>query len=83
MPEQLAVIRQVRYGVGDYGQPALSFTTYISDCVGAGQFFHQPQADEIILAAGVSDVHALEGMTCWVEVSGCMIRFLRMAKMGK
>lgn len=80
MTEQLAVIRGVKCGVGDYGNATLSFSTYISECVAALQVVGWDDAKKLIEDAGVEHVDLLVGKTCWVEVGNGMIIFKRLAK---
>lgn len=77
--EQLAIIRDVRYGIGDRGKACLTFTTYTEESSAALQVLYQPQADQVIEQADVSDVHSLERRACWVQVGDGLMRFLRMA----
>lgn len=74
--KQLAIIRQVECGVGDYGQAALWFSTFITESGAALQVFDWDQAREVIEAYGVRDVHQLEGKPCWVNASGSLIRWV-------
>ena len=74
--ERLAVIRGVRIGAHDYYGAGLTFSTYISEHVAAGQSLNWE--DSKALVATVEDVHQLEGKPCWVEVDGNLIKFLRL-----
>lgn len=84
----MAVIKNVHLGVGDRGFPCLWFDTYISESAAALQVFawggaldaQKPSAYSVLLESGVSDVAHLAGKTCWVEVDGGMIKFLKMAQ---
>lgn len=82
MPEQLAVIRNVRIGAGDRGNGALWFDTYISESEGAMQVLGKDEAWEVI--AQVEDVQRLEGMACWVETENPhgIIKFKRLWRAG-
>lgn len=72
-----AYIIEPRYGMGDYGRMALSFTTcYSPDGLGscALQFFQDPTEIEIILNAyGVTTAEELAGKECWVAADYGMI----------
>lgn len=76
MSERLAIIKDVRMGANDYGQPGLSFTAYITESSAASQFVNWEDAGKLL--ATVSDVRQLEGWPCWVEVDGNLIKFLRL-----
>jgi hypothetical protein len=75
MSERLAIIRDVRVGASDYGQPGISFTTYITESSAASQFLDWEEAGKVM--AKISDVKELNGWPCWVEVDGNLIKFLR------
>ena len=78
---QLAIIREVGYGMRDCSRPVLHFTVYTDECSAALQVFSQPRADEIITEAGASDVRNLEGRACWVDTSDRgLIKFVKVAK---
>ena len=51
--EKLAIIKDVNIGVGDYGTPALWFTTYTDNCSAALQVFNWKDAGELITTAGL------------------------------
>ncbi len=76
MSEQVAIIRDVRVGANDRGQPGLSFTTCITESGAACQFAGWEQAGKIL--ATVTDARQLEGSPCWAEAGGNLIRFLRL-----
>lgn len=80
--EQLAIIKQVKFGVGDYGKTALWFSVYITDSTAALQVFHEwENISKIVEDSGVDDINKLNGKACWVDTSTHgIIRFLRMAK---
>jgi hypothetical protein len=80
----LAIVRRPGYGMRDMHVPGLWFDTYTSDCTAALQVFTQPEADEVIKAFGVRDVHDLEGLPCWVSgnQAGGFIRYVKPATMG-
>ena len=78
--KQLAVIKNVRCGVGDRGRAWLSFNTYITECSAAGQFVEWADAKKVLEDAYVEDVSQLNGKACWVEVSNGFIKFLEIAK---
>lgn len=73
--KQLARIKNVHFGVGDYGHVNLWFDTYIEEHVAALQVLDLDAAVTLIKAAGVRDVADLAGRNVWVEVDGPMIRF--------
>jgi hypothetical protein len=76
MAEQVAIIRGIRAGANDRGQPGLTFQTYITESSAAQQFVSW--ADAADMARTVSDIRELEGRPCWVETDGSLIRFLRL-----
>lgn len=78
--ERVAIIREVGYGLRDVGRPCLWFTTYLSEHSAAVQVLTGKQADQVIIDAGVRDVHDLEGKPCWVECEAGSVRFLRVWK---
>ena len=77
--EKLAIIKDVHLGVGDYGVPALWFTTYVSSCGAALQVFNWQQAYDIILSANVGDINRLNGKSCLVDEGGGLIKFIKMS----
>lgn len=80
--EQLAVIRDVHFGVGDRGTVCMWFSAYITEGSAAVQVLSVERAVELIAAAGVDDVRKLDGRTCWVDVTGSTITFKRYARIG-
>lgn len=78
--EQLAIIRNVNCGVGDYGKACLWFDAYIGECAAALQVIEWGAAGKLLEEAGIADVNKLNGRPCYVEVGGGMILFKRMAK---
>lgn len=81
--KKLAIIKQVQFGIGDYGRMALWFTTYVDENGSALQVFHDPKEIEKILLDGrVSDVTKMNGKACWVNDDNGLIRFIEMAKGG-
>lgn len=80
MDKQLAVIKNFNIGVGDRGRPAIWFSTYISESTAALQVIEGQEAIyEFINNSRLTDITKIEGKTCWVEVDGSRIKFLRMA----
>ena len=67
--EKLAVMRHVKFGVGDRDEPVMMFSVYVSE--GSGTQWHLSWADAgtWIKTFNVGDVKLLEGKTCWVDVS--------------
>jgi len=80
MAEQIAIIKNVKIGVGDRGRAWLSFDTYVSECAAALQVVEWDAAKQVIEDADVGDVHDLNGKPCWVETDGTFIKFLRVWK---
>lgn len=77
--EQLAIIKNVRCGVGDRGVAWLQFDAYTSESRAALQVIGWDVAKEVIEAYGVSDVSKLEGKPCYVESDKGMSTFTRAA----
>lgn len=77
--EKLAVIRNVKFGVGDRGTVVLRFDTYVTENTAASQSLYPEDAINAIQAAGVDDVYKLNGRTCWVNEERAVIQFVRMA----
>lgn len=75
MAKQLARIKNVHFGVGDYGRTALWFDSYTSENEAALQVLDVPEAVKLIEAAGVRDVGDLAGKNVWVEVNGIIIKY--------
>ncbi len=65
----MAIIKDVRCGVGDRGRAWLQFSTYCSEASAALQIIEWEDAKDVIEAYGVSDVSQLEGKPCWVDIS--------------
>lgn len=68
MEPQLAIIRNLRIGVGDRDVPVITFETYINESVSALQCIYG--ADNIynfISQAGRADILSLNGTPCWVQ----------------
>ena len=80
MTEQVAIIRDVGYGLRDVGRPCLWFTTYVSESGAALQVLLGEDAAAVLKDAGVYDVKELEGKPCYVEVDGGLITFKRVWK---
>ena len=77
----LAVIDQFRIGIGDYGVPAIWFTTYINEGEAALQTVHgADNIYEFMVKAGLENIMTVEGKYCWVDVGEGMIRFIEFAK---
>jgi hypothetical protein len=78
---QLAYIKDVYYGLIDYpDKPQLRFETMITEACGAGQFFDQEKAEQIMADAGVSRAEDLEGRVCVVRMQGAYIQYSHIAK---
>lgn len=67
--ETMAIMRGVRFGVGDRGRCWLEFETKLSTGAAAMQYLEVEAAVELIEAYGVRDVHDLEGKPCQVNVT--------------
>lgn len=72
---QLAIMKGVHFGVGDYGKVYMWFSTYVSECSAALQVLSIEQAVELLQAAGVDNVDKLNGKPCWVKVGGSLIQY--------
>ena len=70
----LAVIREVGYGLHDGDRPCLWFLTYTGDGA-ALQMLLGEAAQQVLVEAGITDAHELEGRLCWVEQGGLLNRF--------
>jgi hypothetical protein len=78
--KQLAIIKDVDYGLRDTNRPCLSFTVYTEAHIGALQIFSvQSQIDEILKDAGAKSIKDLEGKSCWVKCEGNTINFIEMS----
>jgi hypothetical protein len=77
-PEQLAVIKNARLGVGDYGVPCLVFDAYTSASTVALQVISWDDAYGIMCRVQ-RDID-LNGKTCYVKTSGNMTIFDRMSE---
>ena len=75
--EKLAIIKNVRCGVGDRGVAWLQFDTYTSEHLAAMQIIPWGKAKDVIEAYGVSDVRDLNNMPVWVETDDSTILFKR------
>jgi len=78
MTEEVAIIRNPKYGVDDRGRVTLRFDTYTSESTAALQVLSVDKATEALLQADVDDVHLLNGKPCWVEHGNGLIIFKRM-----
>ena len=78
--EQLAIMKDVGYGLRDIGRPCLFFAAYISEGLCSLQVLLGDAADKVIKDAKGYDVKSLEGKPCWVEVDGNITTFIRVAK---
>jgi hypothetical protein len=65
----LAIIKGVRFGVGDRGSVTLSFSVYTTESSAALQVFNAAEGASIIQAYGVERVEQLENKPCWVDTS--------------
>jgi len=79
LAKQLAIMKDVGYGLRDTGRPCLFFTTYTGECSCALQVLFGKDADRVIKDARVYDIRDLEGNPCWVEKEGNLMRFLKVA----
>lgn len=75
--EELAVMSDVKFGVGDRGRVWLQFNAHM---LHASTFLilEIPEAVKAIEAASVSDVQRLNGRVCVVETKDFMSKFVRM-----
>lgn len=80
MEKQLAIMKDVGYGLRDTGRPCLFFSTYISEGGAALQVLFGKDANKVVTDTGVYDVKDLEGKPCWVKADGRTITFLEVAK---
>lgn len=77
MAEITAIIRRPHVGNrGDYDFPVLWFDAEISEGSGALIVLNWDEAKEVL--SKVYDVRNLEGMPCWVETDGRIIKFIRL-----
>lgn len=65
----LAIIEEPHFGVGDRGEVALWFSTYITESTAALQVFDVAEGAPILKAYGVRDAADLAGRPCWVDTS--------------
>lgn len=77
--EQLAIIKNVRCGVGDRGSAQLQFDAYTSASTAALQVIDWDEAKTVIEAYDVSDVSKLEGKPCYVNKGDGTSTFARPA----
>jgi len=80
MSKQMAVIRDVQFGVGDYGEVALWFSAYTEPSLASLQVLTVDQGVHLIKTMGVRDVHDLDGKTVWVEADANTMRYLEPCK---
>lgn len=79
--KQLAIIKNVHCGVGDYGVACLWFDVHIDESSSALTVLDWERAKIVIEKYGVRDVQQLNGKPCWVDTSTRgIIRFLEPAK---
>lgn len=69
MEPEMAIMRDVRFGVGDRGRCWLQFETKVANGSAAMQYLEVEQAVPVIETYGVSDVHQLNGKPCLVDTS--------------
>lgn len=79
MAKQLAIIKNISYGLRDIGQPCLSFDTYLSEGLVALQVLFGKDIEKLLKDGQIIDIKELEGHACWVEKEGNVIKFLRIA----
>ena len=80
MTEQLAIMRNVGYGLRDTNRPCLWFDAYISEHGVALHLLFGEDVDKAIYDAKVYDIKSLNGYPCWVEIDDNIMRFLRVWK---
>lgn len=80
MSRKLAVIKDVQFGVGDYGKVALWFSAFTEPGMAALQVLTVEQGVALIEAHGVRHVDELNGKTVWVDDDGNMSRYVETAK---
>ena len=78
---QLAVIRDIHFGVGDRGRVCMWFSAFVSESSTALQVLSVEQAVDLLQRHGVDNTSRLEGKTVWVEVDDRMIKYLEPAKL--
>lgn len=66
--KRMAVIKNVKFGTRDTNRVLLYFDAYIEESVGSLQLIELKEAVKMIEENKISDISALEGKTCWVEV---------------
>lgn len=80
MSKQMAIIKEVSFGLRDVGKVNLSFSTYISECEAALQVLFRDEYEKLIMDGGIKDIKELDGKPCWVEVTGNLIDFIEFCK---
>lgn len=69
----MGIIKKAGYGLYDTSYPCLYFTVYVSEGLASLQIMSGKQADDFIIAYGVSDVKDLNGKPVWVNDDGHMM----------
>ena len=78
----MAIIRGAHAGVRDVGRPVLGFVVYTAESRASLQILEWDEAGEMLKAGQVKDLRDLEGAPCEVAVSGNMVRFVKLLKLG-
>lgn len=69
MTEQLAIIKNPKFGVGDRGEVVLTFEAYINESTAALQVLSADDGVKFLRAYGVSDASYLAGKPVWMDTS--------------
>ena len=79
--KQMAIIKNVEFGVRDTNYPMLSFTVYLGESVASLICIPGEKALQIIREHQISDIRRLEGKPCWIETDGLSsVHFVDLAK---
>ena len=73
----MAIIKDIDFGMRDCGSPVIWFSTYTSEGSGALQIISGDGISSFVQEAGCRSIRDLEGKPCWVDVDQCTIRFVR------
>jgi hypothetical protein len=76
MDQQIAVMKNVKFGAGDRGRCWLTFDAYTAPGRAAFLILEVPEAVALIEAYGVADVARLSGKTVYVSDSDGFIRYV-------
>jgi hypothetical protein len=67
--EQIAIIRNAKFGLGDRGKVVLRFDAHLTESTASLQVLDVATAVKLIEQMGITDVNQLNGKPVWMDTS--------------